>query len=63
MIVSEIEVDTPEEWLIVLKDIETKVEALNKLINKNIAWEVRSGMIKNKWYIEVIAHEEDKKDL
>ena len=42
MIVSEIEVDTPEEWLSVLIELEEKVAIMN-IVEKN-KWYIKSGM-------------------
>ena len=60
MIVSEIEVDTPEEWLSVLIELEEKVAIMN-IVEKN-KWSIRSGMTKKGWYVQVIA-ENYEKDL
>ena len=60
MIVSEIEVDTSEEWLSVLIELEEKVAIMN-IVEKN-KWSIRSGMTKKGWYVQVIA-ENYEKDL
>ena len=67
MIVSEIEVNTPEEWLSVLIELEEKVEIMN-IVEKN-KWYIKSGMCKYKnrtkkgWYVQVLAKSDDEKDL
>lgn len=67
MIVSEIEVNTPEEWLSVLIELEEKVEIMN-IVEKN-KWYIKSGMCryrnmtKKGWYVQVLAEENDEKDL
>ena len=67
MIVSEIEVNTPEEWLSVLIELEEKVEIMN-IVEKN-KWYIKSGMCKYRnmtkkgWYVQVLAEENDEKDL
>ena len=66
MIVSEIEVNTPEEWLSVLIELEEKVEIMN-IVEKN-KWYIKSGMCKYRnmtkkgWYVQVLAEENDEKD-
>ena len=67
MQVSEIEVNTPEEWLSVLIELEEKVEIMN-IVEKN-KWYIKSGMCKYRnmtkkgWYVQVLAEENDEKDL
>ena len=67
MIISEIEVGTPEEWLSVLIELEEKVEIMN-IVEKN-KWYIKSGMCKYRnmtkkgWYVQVLAEENDEKDL
>ena len=69
MIISEIEVDTPEEWLSVLIELEEKVAIMN-IVEKN-KWYIKSGMcryrnmIKKGWYVQVLAKKKnnDEKDL
>ena len=59
MIVSEIEVDTSEEWLSVLIELEEKVAIMN-IVEKN-KWYIKSGkckyknMTKKGWYVQVLA--------
>ena len=51
MVVSEVEVDTPKEWLKVLIELEEKVHLMNIAHETN--WYVRSGMTKKGLYIQV----------
>ena len=69
MVVSEVEVDTPEEWLKVLIELEEKVHLMNIAHETN--WYIKSGMCvyrditKKGWYIQVLAKKKnnDEKDL
>ena len=67
MIVSEVEIDTPEEWLEVLIELEEKVEVMNIVQDKN--WYIKSGMCKHnnvtkkEWYVQVLVKDHDQKDL
>ena len=69
MIISEIEVDTPEEWLSVLIELEEKVVIMN-MVERN-KWYIKSGMCiyrdmtKKGWYVQVLAKKKnnDEKDL
>jgi hypothetical protein len=54
MVVSEIEVETPEEWLAVIIDLSEKVN-LMKMSN---LWRIESGMTKDGWYVKVIIDDE-----
>ena len=53
MIVSEVEVDTPEEWLEILIELEEKVYLMN--IVQETKWYTKSGMTKKGWYVQVVA--------
>ena len=63
MIVSEIEVDTPEEWLNVLIELEEKIQLMN--IAQERDWYIKSGMCIYKditekgWYVQVIADDNE----
>ena len=61
MIVSEIEVDTAEEWLETLIELERQIKNMKK--KSKHKWKLKSGMIKDKWYIKVIANETDLEDV
>ena len=64
MIVSEIEMDTPDEWLEVLAVLTDEVDSLNDDSTTNSKWDLQTGMTKHGWYIEIIAEEKnDEEDL
>ena len=61
MIISEVEVNTAEEWLRTLIALEKQLKKMEK--KSRHKWKIESGMIKNKWYIKVIANESNIEDI
>ena len=61
MIISEVEVDTPEEWLSTLIALEKQIKEMER--KSKHKWKIESGMIKNRWYIKDIANENNLKDI
>ena len=56
MIVSEIELDTVEEWLETLISLDKQIKSMEKKVANK--WRIESGMTKTGWYIKVLS---DKK--
>ena len=61
MIISEVEVDTPEEWLSTLIAIGKQIKVMER--KSKHKWKIESGMIENRWYIKVIAKESNSEDI
>lgn len=58
MVVSEIEIETPEEWLAVIIDLNEKIESMKM----SKLWRIESGMLKDRWYVTVIVDDKDNED-
>ena len=61
MIVSEIELKTPEEWLETVIELGDQIKIMKMTKRNN--WRIDSGMTKTGWYIRVLADEKGKKDV
>ena len=54
MIISEIEIDTAEEWLETFLSLEKQIKNMEKKVEHK--WKIESGMTKTGWYIKVLAN-------
>ncbi len=59
MIVSEIEVDTPEEWLETLIALDRQIKLMKTKVEHK--WSTESGMTRDGWYIKVLVSKKGNK--